>query len=213
MNNDLSSIDLNASGFSTPYCIWQPTVPHSRTLELLVALRPDMLPQASRACIVGDYQDFYDQFDPPADFGLIAEAEASSNPHYLSHLEAKVEKGEFGKDGVDFGPRYHGWKRYTKNHLFTPGSSILNLKVEPSHVQTCFDGILDSVMVDISTIELHVSATSPDPGGVTRDVNPGFERPIKEELLANEIAFLDWEYRQQLERMAAKTSDAANDPA
>lgn len=86
MDNDLSRV------FSTtpvPQLIWYPHVPACGTLELLHAMRPDMTLQVARACIVGDYQDLYDKINPAAHFGLIAEAEASANPHFLKHQQKK----------------------------------------------------------------------------------------------------------------------------
>ncbi|WYZ39552.1 hypothetical protein EsH8_III_001466 [Colletotrichum jinshuiense] len=61
MNNDLSRIDSNTDGDDLPALFWWPHIPHENTLRELVWRRPDFKHQVTLACIVGNYQELFDE--------------------------------------------------------------------------------------------------------------------------------------------------------
>ena len=136
MNNDLSRITSFTPDKHIPYCIWYPSVPAEDTLELLVARRPDMAPQVARACIVANYEELYDKLNPRTDFGLLEEAKASPNRHYIEALKSKIEFAADHGVAIDLEAGiYQEWKRYTRAHAFEPTTDHLRAEVGPGTLE------------------------------------------------------------------------------
>jgi hypothetical protein len=156
MTNDLSRITPTIPVDELPYCIWFPQPANHRVYEELARLRPDMKLQAARACIVANYQPSFEKIDPPHDSALVKEAQASPNPFFLKHLQAKEAQGD--TTGDDYGYAY--WKFYTiKDALGASSSTILD-ELDASSIETSQDWIYDGAQAEISHV--HVSICTPE---------------------------------------------------
>ncbi|USW55965.1 hypothetical protein Slin15195_G092840 [Septoria linicola] len=91
MNNVLWRA-FTSTNFCEPYLIWWPTFAAPSTYESLAQLRPNMLPQIIRACVVAGYQTLFDklvaQFIP--DHAVLNAASRCENTHYRQVLEQRV---------------------------------------------------------------------------------------------------------------------------
>ncbi|KAK2753486.1 hypothetical protein FQN54_007876 [Arachnomyces sp. PD_36] len=151
MVNDLSRITPEIFSLELPYTIWHPLVPLEETLEELVRRKPDMKPQAARACIVGDYQQLYDKIDSDTDSGLLEEARLSHNPYYLKDLEDKLKAGR----GTDKDHYLEPWRRLTHTSLRL-GTTDLQPNISVNDVVPDFWSIYEGTLADPSRVELHV---------------------------------------------------------
>lgn len=161
MNNDLSRISASIPDLQIPYCIWYPAVPNQSTLRALISLRHDMAHQAARACIVANYEHFFDELDPAPEGPLVAEALASPNPHFMRHFERKLTAAGNSQSLNDVAvhdtPGSEGWKRYTRQHSFEPTSTWLKKEITAYDVGVDFEWLYDGMRADFSRVELFVS--------------------------------------------------------
>lgn len=151
MVNDLSRVTPKIFSMDLPYTIWHPLVPLEETLEELIRRRPDMKPQAARACIVGDYQQLYTKIDPDADRGLLEEARLSRNLYYQEDLEDKIKTGR-GKDADD---SLDPWRSLTHTSLRL-GTLAIRPNVSEEDVVPDFESIYEGTLADPSRVELNV---------------------------------------------------------
>lgn len=79
---------------AVPYLIWYPTVAAPSTYLELATRLPDTRPQVLRACIVGDYQEVFDQIlvDAVPDRAVQAEANLSGNKHYATAITRRLAR-------------------------------------------------------------------------------------------------------------------------
>jgi hypothetical protein len=117
------------------YCIWFPQPANRRVYEVLARLRPDMKLQAARACIVANYQPSFEKIDPPYDSALVREAQASPNPFFLKHLQAKEAQGD--TTGKDYEHEY--WEFYTIKDALGASSSTILGELNASSIGTTQD--------------------------------------------------------------------------
>lgn len=188
MNNDLSDVTAATPSNAIPYCIWHPSIPGRKTLEELVARRPDMKEQVARVCIVGNDQELYDLLDPAPTPGLFAEAQASRNPSFKEHLEQKAGTG-VGKLEYAVGEvsDYNGWQLLTRSDAFEPTSNTLVKHLVPAHIVTAFPGVYNGQQADISKVSFNASfAVSQD---ARSDGLPSKVREALEEFSFADIVF------------------------
>ncbi|OBT60948.1 hypothetical protein VE03_09297, partial [Pseudogymnoascus sp. 23342-1-I1] len=110
MNNDLSRITDDTPDNDLPYNIYYPSWPTPKTLEELHRRKPCMAPQVTRACILADEQDLYDQIKVDPDRFLLHEARSSPNPLYLADIlhrapgieDSPDDSSEYGDDPFDW---------------------------------------------------------------------------------------------------------------
>jgi hypothetical protein len=162
MNNDLSRITAETinnppSEQHIPYTIFYPNPPSEITCKALAKRVPTMKPQIARACIIGNYEDLFNELDVFPDAHLMREAKASPNPHYARDLERRVI--ESGKEIENPILDVHDWKRYTRVQHFEPTSTTLRRTVSDDDLVDSFEFVYDGVGVDTSHIELHVCSS------------------------------------------------------
>jgi hypothetical protein len=155
MVNDLSRVSPRSSPYDLPYNIWYPIIPVEATLEELVRRRPDMKPQAARACIAGDFQSLYEKFNPDASQPLLKQAELSRNDFYQRDLRAKAEEG---RGSLKFKPREEGawWHRLTSETPVQWGTRLVRKDLSPAQIQSQFESLFEGQGADPSIIELNV---------------------------------------------------------
>ncbi|EME44910.1 hypothetical protein DOTSEDRAFT_43352 [Dothistroma septosporum NZE10] len=133
MNNVLSRV--NCDDFVPPYLIWFPTFAKPATYRALAQLRPDMLPQILRACIVAGpglhaYKEVFDELVHLAipDEALIREAERTGDAHYKQALLSRV-----AEVGLVKLPWPHDWKLYPQQCLQTSSDQMTkyNYQITP----------------------------------------------------------------------------------
>jgi hypothetical protein len=112
--------------------------------------------QAARACIVANYQGSFEKIDPPHDSALVKEAQASPNPFFLKHPQAKEAQGV--TTGEDYGHAY--WKFYTIKDALSASTSTILGELDASSIETTQDWIYDGVEAEISNV--HVSICTPE---------------------------------------------------
>lgn len=154
MSNDLSRITKDTPVAELPYCIWFPQPAYHTVYETLARVRPDMMLQAARACIVANYQKSYQQIDPPHDAALLKEAQASPNPFFLEHLRAKQARGDSTGETYD----YEYWKFYTIKDAIKPSSATIRAQIDARDVRTTQDWVYDGVQADMSWVEVSICA-------------------------------------------------------
>jgi hypothetical protein len=156
MTNDLSRITPATPVDELPYYIWFPQPANRRVYEESARLRPDMKLQAARACIVANYQPSFEKIDPPHDSALVQEAQASPNPFFLKHLQAKEAQGD--TTGKDYGHEY--WKFYTIKDALSPSTPTILSELDASSIETTQDWVYDGTQAEISHV--HVSICTPE---------------------------------------------------
>ncbi|KAF1985683.1 alpha/beta-hydrolase [Aulographum hederae CBS 113979] len=183
MNNDLSMVSTPRRGLSLyPAVIWFPTRATSPTYRELARRRPNLKPQAARACIVADYQATFDALDPdPDDRGLLLEARASPNPHYARALEEKIK--ETGKTLSDVENGYISEDlRYTRRNLFEPTTTFLNAALDLKYgvVRGSFEFVYEGQMANVAEVELFIMSNHPIWGQCQQDDAPVANNLLRE---------------------------------
>lgn len=135
ISDDITCITPDTPESIVPYKIWWPSTATPVTYVRLAQKRPDMIESCLRACIVGDYEEAWDEIllgssNAPDDFKITglskfirthiyAEAKNSSNPHYLNDIKllgtAKVEELESNIYYLD--------DMHTAKEMYSPGSN------------------------------------------------------------------------------------------
>ncbi|GKT41749.1 uncharacterized protein ColSpa_01930 [Colletotrichum spaethianum] len=92
MNNDLSRINTETDGDELPAIFWWPHIPHENTLREFAWRRPDFKHQVTLACIVGHYQELFDELQSevkPSQWQWEVACQ-STNPHYCETVERRA---------------------------------------------------------------------------------------------------------------------------
>ncbi|KAF3034810.1 hypothetical protein E8E12_005706 [Didymella heteroderae] len=113
MCNNIERITPDTDECELPYIIWYPQLAQPDTYVKLAKKRPDMRPQAARACIVAGWEDSYREIDPPWDRALAREADRSSNPFYAQDLRAKAETARVEYEGYERDEKA-SWREYVE---------------------------------------------------------------------------------------------------
>jgi hypothetical protein len=154
MTNDLSRITSTTPRDELPYCIWFPQPAHYTVYEHLARLRPEMKLQAARACIVANYQSSFEQIDPPHDFYLVKEAQASPNPFFLKHLQAKEAQG----DTTGKYDHFQWWKSCTIKDALQPSSPTIYGELDSLFIGTTQEWIYDGIEANMSHVQVSICA-------------------------------------------------------
>ncbi|TQW00739.1 hypothetical protein IF1G_00670 [Cordyceps javanica] len=140
MSNDCSEFE---NGWDTskpmPMLLWWPQKPAPMTLCDLYEAAPPMREAAVVACIMCDYEDFFEKLahSPPTDTIYLA-ARTSSNPVYMARVLEQAEQA-----GVDVVSKY---RREGIPDVFDPASCIVE-DLEPSEEGYVSGGRPDGIRV------------------------------------------------------------------
>ncbi|KAK5174156.1 uncharacterized protein LTR77_001236 [Saxophila tyrrhenica] len=110
-----------------------------------------MLPQAVRACIVGDYQNVFDELLPDTvpDAALMAEAKESSNAHYAKALTERAR----ALGGVKALAAHKQWQENTQRSLMHSDNIVLS-KIDPSNLISEVPGLYNGLSFNTKSVEL-----------------------------------------------------------
>ncbi|KAK4625552.1 uncharacterized protein CLAFUR5_05698 [Fulvia fulva] len=158
-NNELSRVQ--SAEFVPPYLIWFPTIAKPATYRALAQLRPDMLPQILRACIVAasglnGYNELFDELVHLSmpDEALVHEADVSGDAHYKQMLLSRI-----AEVGLVKLPWPHDWKPYAQQCLQSSSNQVTkyNYQLAPGG---SFDMLYNGNQCDAGELEL--TACLPD---------------------------------------------------
>lgn len=98
MSNDLTHISDKTPEEEIPLIIWSPTLAVPTTYRRLAKIRPDMMPQIARSCILAGYTSLFEQFISKSKIEptqlLLAQAKASTDPFFYEQVKKlAIERG------------------------------------------------------------------------------------------------------------------------